>query len=122
MPTMMTTYQTAAVFRPDRFNPVILAENERTKVILVCLEPGQFIPVHRPQVDVAFVILEGEGMLVAGEREEAVRAGVVAFVPAGEDRGLKAETRLLALHVVTPPPTQADHTGVMAGLAKSEWR
>jgi quercetin dioxygenase-like cupin family protein len=86
------------------------------------LEAGQFIPVHRPQVDMTFVVLEGEGSIAAGGREEAVRPGTVAFVPAGEDRGVKAKTRLLALHVVTPPPTQADHAGVMAGLAKGEWR
>ena len=122
MSAIITTSKSAAVFKPERFNPVVLAENQRVKVILVCLEPGQFIPVHSPQVDMALVILEGEGMLVAGEREEAVRPGAVAFVPAGESRGLKAQTRLLALHVVTPLPTQADHAGVAAGLAKGEWR
>ena len=122
MSAMITTYKIAAAFKPERFNPVVLAENQRVKVILVCLEPGQFIPVHSPGVDMALVVLEGEGMLVAGEREEAVRSGVVAFVPAGESRGLKAQTRLLPLHVVTPPPTQADHAGVAAGLAKGEWR
>ena len=122
MSAVITTFQDAAAFRPERFNPVVLAENQRVKVILVCLEPGQFIPVHSPRVDMALVILEGEGMLVAGEREEAARPGVVAFVPAGESRGLKAQTRLVALHVVTPPPTPADHAGVAAGLAKGEWR
>ena len=121
MSATITTSKSAA-FRPERFNPIVLAENQRVKVIMVCLEPDQFIPVHSPQVDMALVILEGEGILVAGEREEAVRPGVVAFVPAGENRGLKAQTRLVALHVVTPPPTQADHAGVMAGLAKGEWR
>lgn len=122
MSAIVTTYKNAAAFKPERFNPVVLAENQRVKVILVCLEPGQFIPVHRPGVDMALVVLEGEGKLVAGEREEAARPGLVAFVPAGENRGLKAETRLVALHVVTPPPTQADHVGVMAGLAKGDWR
>lgn len=122
MSAMITSSKVAAAFKPERFNPVVLAENERIKVILVCLEPGQFIPVHRPKVDMALVVLEGEGMIVAGDQEEPVRPGAVAFVPAGEDRGLKAQTRLLALHVVAPPPTQADHAGVMVGLAKGEWR
>jgi quercetin dioxygenase-like cupin family protein len=122
MSAIITTSKSAAAFKPERFNPVVLAENPRVKVILVCLEPGQFIPVHRPGVDMALVVLEGEGMLVAGEQEEAARPGVVAFVPAGESRGLKAQTRLVALHVVTPPPTPADHAGVAAGLAKGAWR
>ena len=122
MSAIITTAKSAAAFKPERFNPVVLAETQRVRVILVCLEPGQFIPVHRPGVDMALVVLEGEGLLVAGEREETARPGVVAFVPAGESRGLKAQTRLVALHVVTPPPTQDDHAGVIAGLAKGEWR
>lgn len=122
MSSTITNFKNAAAFRPERFNPVVVGQSERVKVLLVCLEAGQFIPVHSPQVDMALVVLEGEGMLIAGEREEAALPGVVAFVPAGENRGLKAQTRLVALHVVTPPPTQADHAGVMAGLAKGEWR
>ncbi len=68
----ITAYQDSIAFRPERFNPVVLAENPRVKVILVCLEPGQFIPVHRPGVDMALVVLEGEGLLVAGDRESEV--------------------------------------------------
>jgi quercetin dioxygenase-like cupin family protein len=122
MSAVITTFQDAATFKSEGFNPVVLAESPRVKIILVCLEPGQFIPVHSPQVDMALVILEGEGSLVAGDREESARPGLVAFVPAGESRGLKAQTRMVAIHIVAPPPTQADHIGVMAGLAKGEWR
>lgn len=109
-------------FRPERFNPVALAESEHTKVILACFEPGQFIPVHRPGVDLTLVVLEGEGLIVAGEDEQRVGPGAVAFVPAGEARGIKAETRLVLMHVVTPPPTDEDHVQVMAGLKRGAWR
>jgi quercetin dioxygenase-like cupin family protein len=122
MSSAITSYKDVVAFKAERFNPIVLAENQRVKVILVCLEPGQFIPVHSPGVDMALIVLEGEGLLVAGDREEPARPGVVAFVPAGENRGLKAQTRLVALHIVTPPPTQADHAGVAAGLAKGQWR
>ncbi len=109
-------------FRPGRFNPVTLAENPRVKVILACLEPGQFIPVHRPGVDITIVGLEGEGLLVAGEHEGRIHPGTVAFVPAGEARGLRAETRLVVLNVVTPAPTDADHVDVLAKLKQGAWR
>ncbi len=68
------------------------------------------------------VVLEGEGTLVAGAREEPARAGAMVFVPAGEARGLKAGTRLVALHVVTPPPTEKDHTEVAARLKSGNWQ
>lgn len=100
----------------------MLAENERVKVILACFEPGQFIPVHRPGVDLTSVVLEGEGRLVAGEQEMEIAPGATFFVPAGEARGILARTRLVIMHIVTPPPTEADHVQVMAGLQRGSWR
>jgi len=122
MSVYVKNFADRVAFQPERFNPVVLAENERTKVILVCFEPSQFIPVHRPGVDLTLVVLEGEGQIVAGEDEQRVGPGAVAFVPAGEVRGIKAETRLGLMHVVTPPPTDEDHVQVMAGLKRGTWR
>ncbi len=122
MSEFLQSFKEAEEFRPEKFNPVVLAENERTKVILACFEPDQFIPVHRPGVDLTLVVLQGEGTVVAGESEEEVSPGAVAFVPAGEARGIKARTRMTLLHVVTPPPTEEDHTEVMAGLQSGRWR
>lgn len=122
MATLLSSYQQAVAFTEQRFNPVVLRENERVKVILACFEPGQFIPVHQPGVDLTLTILEGEGWVVAGEQEVRLGPGCLVFVPAGEARGIKAETRLVILHVVTPPPTFEDHTEVMAGLKRGSWR
>ena len=122
MAEVLSSYQEAVAFRPGRFNPVVMAENARAKIILACFEPGQFIPVHRPGVDLTLVVLEGEGQIVAGAEEQRVGPGAVAFVPAGEARGIKAETRLVLMHVVTPPPTEEDHVQVMAGLQRGAWR
>ena len=119
---LIPSYAQVLSFRPEHFNPVPLAESERVKVLLVCLEPGQFIPVHQPGVDLALVVLEGQGQIVAGNREESIGPGAIAFAPAGETRGLKAETRLIALHIVAPPPTEADHAEVMAGLQRGGWK
>ena len=112
----------SATFRTERFTPVPVAGNERARMLVVCFEPGQFIPVHRPGVDLSLVVLEGEGLLVAGDHDETVGPGSVAFVPAGQARGLKATTRLVAVTVVTPPPTDADHVEVAARLARGEFR
>jgi quercetin dioxygenase-like cupin family protein len=67
-------------------------------------------------------VLEGEGLLEADDREERVAHGTVAFVPAGEVRELKANTRLVAVTVVTPPRTDADHAEVAARLRRGEFR
>ncbi len=122
MSTLLRSYRTAASFTPERFHAAPIAQSARTRVLLVCLEAGQFIPVHSPGVDLTVVVLEGEGTLVAGEREEAIAPGAIAFAPAGAARGLKAATRLVVLNVVTPPPTEADHAEVAAGLRRGRWR
>lgn len=122
MSLFMSTFREKVAFRPERFSPVVLAESERTKVILACFEPGQFIPVHRPGVDLTLVVLEGRGQMVASEEEHTLAPGTVAFVPGGEARGVLAETRLVVLHVVTPPPTETDHAEVQTGLQQGQWR
>jgi len=121
MSEFLTSYEQAVKFRPEQFNPVVIAENERVKVILASFEPGQFIPVHRPGVDLTLIILEGKGRLVVGEQEKEVGSGAIVFVPAGEARGLKAETQMVVLHVVTPPPTEADHVEVRRKLQNGLW-
>lgn len=122
MTAYLSSYSDAVAFRPERFNPVTLADGERARVLLVCFEPGQFIPVHRPGVELTLLVLEGEGRIVAGEREEPLAPGTVAMIPAGEARGIRAETRLVAFQVVTPPPTDADHVEVIRRLQEGRWR
>jgi quercetin dioxygenase-like cupin family protein len=121
MSILTQNYQDHTQFRSERFNPIALAETERSKVVLACFEPGQFIPVHSPQVDVMLLVLEGEGTLVAGENKQKVGPGAMAFAAAGEVRGVKAETRMVILHVVSPRPTQLDHVEVMSKLQKGTW-
>ncbi len=122
MATILGSHREAAAFRPERFNPVPVSAGSHLKAVLTCFEPGQFIPVHRPGVDMVLLVLEGEGRVVAGGQEQAAGPGTIVFVPAGEARGVKAETRLVALHVVSPPPTEKDHVEVMARLKEGSWR
>jgi|ERR1039457_3316880 quercetin dioxygenase-like cupin family protein len=122
MAVFRNSYRDLIAFRPEKFNPVPIAAGAHMKVVLTCLEPGQFIPVHRPSVDMLLIVLEGEGQLIAGDQQEAAGPGTVVFVPAGEARGVKAATRLVALHAVSPPPTEKDHVEVMARLKQGEWQ
>ena len=122
MAAILGSYRDAVAFRPERFNPVLVAAGAHMKAVLTCLDPGQFIPVHCPGVDMILIVLEGEGRIAAGADQEAIHAGAVVFVPAGEARGLKAESRLVALHVVSPPPTEKDHVEVIAKLKQETWQ
>ena len=61
MAAILGSYRDAIALRPERFNPVLIAAGAHIKAVLTCLEPGQFIPVHRPGVDMALILLEGNG-------------------------------------------------------------
>jgi quercetin dioxygenase-like cupin family protein len=117
--TILASYRSAVAFRQDRFQPVVLAETERIRVLLLCLEPGQAIPVHRPGIDLTLVVLEGDGMMTTGDREDPISSGTVVVVPAGTARGLRATGRLVALAVASPPPTAADHIEGSAAAGRS---
>ena len=112
-----------AAFDPQRFAAKLLAQTQHSKTMLVCLEPGQSIPVHHPHSDLTLVIPEGQAMLVSGEEEFAhAGAGAVMTAQAGEGRGIKADQRTLALVVVSPPPTPQDHREDAEHLSHGTWR
>lgn len=121
MAVFVKSYKDIAAFKAERFNPVLLTGNDRVRVMVASFEPGQFIPAHSPGVDLTLLVLEGEGTILAGDREEKVGPGSLAFVPAGEKRAVKADSRLVILHVVTPPPTESDHAEVAAGFQRGTW-
>ena len=105
-----------AEYRPEGFTPKMLYATEHFKVVLAAFEPGQQIPVHEPKVDLALTVLEGTGDVLVGDKIHHVRAGDVVVAPAGVKRGVRArEGRLVILHVVSPPPTEADHARVVGG-------
>lgn len=106
-----------AQFAGGGFGRRVLFSNHRLKVVLAAFEPGQEIPVHAPEVDLVMSILEGLGDVRAGDQIHSVKAGDIVIIPAGSERGVRARTRLVALHVVSPPPTEADHRWVEDGAS-----
>jgi len=86
------------VYGSDGPEPQILAVDEKAKVIVAGLEPGQTIPDHA-EAQAMYYFLEGNGwMIVDGERLQ-VNAGATVVMPEGAVRGMEAETRLAFLAV-----------------------
>ena len=117
-----THYDDLAQRSPEAFTATPVGRGEHLQAMVVCFEAGQFIPVHAPWLDLALVVLEGEGELAMESGMVRLTPGSVAFIPAGETRGVNAVTRLTAFQVVSPPPTPADHEGVKTGLERGSFR
>lgn len=102
-----------AEFTPEGVGRKVLFRTDRLAVVLAAFEPGQEIPLHSPNLDLVLTVLDGTGEVMIGDRIRHVRAGDVCILPAGIRRGIRArEGRLVVLHVVSPPPTAADHAGM----------
>jgi quercetin dioxygenase-like cupin family protein len=111
-----TSFGEERSFSAKEFSPVPVYTGKSYRVILTYLKAKQFIPVHTPKIDLVFVVTRGKGTMVAGDQRFPVREGDVIIVPAGTKRGVVAETDMEALHLVSPPPTDADHEEVARKL------
>lgn len=96
---------------------------DRSKVVCGYFEPGQFIPVHAPASDVVVSVRSGTGIVRDGESTHRVGPGDVVAVAAGTARGIRADedARLEALLVTAPPPGDAEHAPVRAGIERGEF-
>jgi len=117
-----TAFDAERSYDTDRFSAVEVFRSDRMKVVCGFFEPGQFIPVHAPGSDVAIHVRSGSGIVRDGETDRRVDAGDVVVVEADTDRGVKADdSRLEALLVTAPPPTDAEHEPVRTGLRTGEF-
>lgn len=107
----------------DRFTAKRVFESDRAKVVCGYFGPGQFIPVHAPDSDVAITVLSGTGVVRDGETEHEVGPGSVLVVEAGTDRGVRADedSRLEATLVTAPPPGDAAHEPVREGIRTGQF-
>ena len=108
-------------FDENRFNPKIVYETDELKVILAYFKKGQYIPVHKPDIDVVLCVLEGEAEVVSGDERTIGVKGDLIVVPKGVKRGINALTELTVLHVVQPSPTQDDHKEVHKKIAEGKF-
>jgi quercetin dioxygenase-like cupin family protein len=115
-----TSFDAERAYDEKRFSAREVFRSDRTKAVCGYFEPGQFIPVHAPDSDVVVSVRSGTGVVREGDADHRVEPGDIVAVEAGTDRGVRADddTRLEALLVTAPPPTDAEHDPVREGLRR----
>ena len=97
----------------DTFTPIPVLRKDEYGVVLVFFKAGQYIPIHAPDSDLIFYVIQGKGTAYVDNKEVEIREGSIIIVPKGVKRGIKAETYMEALHIVIPSPSAEDHEKVM---------
>ncbi len=119
---IFTSFESERTYNEDSFSPVPIYSDPGYRVILTYIKAGQFIPVHSPGSDLVFLIHKGKGTAIAGEKEYQVGPGDILIVNRGVKRGIKAETDMEALHLVSPPPADKDHEEVSSKIAQGKFK
>jgi quercetin dioxygenase-like cupin family protein len=119
----ITDFDVERAYDDDQFAAHKVFKTDNLQVVCGYFEPGQFIPVHAPDSALVAAVQSGTGVVREGETDHRVEAGDVVTVAAGTDRGIRADddSRLEALLVTAPPPTDAEHEPVREGLRRGEF-
>ncbi len=95
------SWREKVVYPQEGLEPQVLFEDDRVRVVLAGLRPGQRIPPH-PEVRAVFHCLDGQGWMMVGGRRLEFNAGATVIVPGGVARGVEADSRLAFLAVRLP--------------------
>lgn len=96
-------FQDAVQFSPDGPGVQLLHIDDKMKVLLVGLEPGQSLPPHEGP-GASFSFLSGSGKMIIGDTEIDVTAGSLAVVPQGANRSIRTEDeRLIFMGTLSDP-------------------
>jgi quercetin dioxygenase-like cupin family protein len=86
-------------FSTTKFLPELVYGSAGARVFLLCLEPGQGLPLRRDSEEVVCYVLEGRLRLRRGEEDLKLEAGDLVGVGPGELRGITAEVRAVVLWI-----------------------
>ncbi len=71
---------------PTAFEGRIMHSDSRAEAILLTLQPGEEMPMHKNSFDVLFAGIKGEAMLVCTDQTMTIIPGETIYVTADEDR------------------------------------
>jgi quercetin dioxygenase-like cupin family protein len=103
----MKTIQLPELTQFSRTAPLrkVLFDSPSLRILSLNFEPGQEMPVHGHHADaeVAFLVLEGEGVFIGEDMHFPVQAGTLQIMPVSDPHGFRARTRLRLLIIISPP-------------------
>ncbi len=90
-------------FHPGKFLPTLIYGSRRARAFLLCLEPGQGLPVRPDSEEVLCYLIEGRARFLGDGGAVTLRPGDLIGAAPGAARGIEAEERsvVLWIHIAT---------------------
>ena len=119
----ITDFDAERAYDDETFTARKLFRTDDLQAVCGYFGPGQFVPVHAPSSALVVAVQSGTGVVREGEADHRVAPGDVVTVAADAARGVRTDdnSRLEALLVTAPPPTDAEHEPVGRGLKHGEF-
>jgi quercetin dioxygenase-like cupin family protein len=89
-------------------DPVVVAQDEGARAVLVVLAPGQELGEHQVKENAWVAVVEGSVRVIAGAEPEELGAGTLMRFDPGERHSLASAGGARILMLLTPWPA-ADH-------------
>lgn len=95
----------APAFREERFASRIVHSEERLRLVVFDLLPGQRVPPHRNSATVTLHVLQGCGLFGGADGEVRASAGSLLVYAPDEEHSIEAgDEPLRFLAILTPSP------------------
>jgi quercetin dioxygenase-like cupin family protein len=107
--------RSAVASNPTRPATAVIHDSPEMRLVVFRIGVAQQVAVHTSKSRVMLQVLEGSGVLVAGDSEfDCAKGDVVVYEP-GERHGMKSiDKELLLLATITPRPGSIDPAAIPA--------
>lgn len=84
----------------EDFTKALLFQSAKTRIMLLCFEPGQEMPPHHCSFEIVWYVLEGSGFFYIDGEEKPCSENTLIVTPSQTTRGLRADSRMKLLAIV----------------------
>lgn len=92
-------------FSEDRPRIKMLYDSSNFRAVLFCLAKDQGVPRHTSPAEVMMQVYQGNGTVIVGDKELALKAGDVVVSRPNETHGFRSEgERMVVLALIIPSP------------------
>jgi mannose-6-phosphate isomerase-like protein (cupin superfamily) len=89
MKTQIFDVQQLKKFDDEKRHQEIIWSDDNGRISLICMKPGQEIVTHTHHGSHIWMVMEGQGEMLSGGKNQTINIGQIVVVPALESHGIR---------------------------------